>query len=116
MQHTQFSKCTCMFLFSAPFNYEWMKGKYMHKSIKQVFSYEKWGMKQQFLLGKWRMELQFSYKKQGMKQQFPFWKHNWSNAKINYFEFDLPMIKKTGNETLNKLLFKGGRTGKFTSL
>ena len=36
--------------------------------------------------------------------------------KIEYFEFDFPMIKKTTNETLNKLLFKGGRTGNFTSL
>ena len=36
----------------------------MHKLIKQVFYYEKQGMKQQFLLGKWRMELQFSYMKQ----------------------------------------------------
>ena len=41
-----------------------------------------------------------------MKQQFPFQKQNISNATINYFEFDLPMIKKTTIETLDKLLFK----------
>ena len=81
-----------------------------------MFSYEKWGMKQQFLLGKWRMELQFSYRKRGMKQKFTFWKQNLSNSEMKYFEFDFPMIKKTTNEKLNKLLFKGGRTGKFIGL
>ena len=88
----------------------------MHKSIKQMFPFEKQWMKQRFLLGKWSLKLQFSYRKWGMKQKFPFRKYNWSNAKINYFEFDFPMIKKKANETLNKLFFKGGRTVNFAGL
>ena len=32
-------------------------------------------------------------------------KKNSSNARINYFEFDFPMINKNTNETLNKFTF-----------
>ena len=36
--------------------------------------------------------------------------------KLTYSEFYFPMINKNTNETLKKLLFKGGRTRNFTGL
>ena len=51
-----------------------------------------------------------------MKHKFPFQKHNWSNAKIDYFEFNFPMIKKTANEILSKQIFRGITSNVYWSL